>query len=284
MRVSPRELTAVRAGGLVARYAVLREAVFVIADLPDSGTSGTSLEEPCLLEHWGLVLQGELRFEGRSQRTYGPGTAFYVRPGRPAHRFRATERVVVAGFAPVSKPIDDSPEGWQARGIEIVRRVPAPAAPPAAVKVSGARTRKATAGQVETESAEMGDWLFTKTSFGPLSGYADGWCDLPHWGLVLDGDLVLRWEDGALELLGPGDAYHTPAGPPGHRLEVADVASVVDYTPISAVQDTAQRQAPRLVAAWAARNRTRTSRQVTATKAPSANGRPTTAALLVDTA
>jgi hypothetical protein len=274
MRVSPRELTAVRAGGLVARYAVLREAVFVIADLPDAGTSGTSVEEPCLLEHWGLVLQGDLKFEGRSHRTYGPGTAFYVQPGRPAHRFRATERVVVAGFAPVTEPTDNSPEALLARGIEIVRRVPAPAAPPATVKVSGTRTRKAIVGQVETESAEMGDWLFTRTSFGPLSGYTDGWCDLPHWGLVLDGDLVLRWEDGALELLGPGDAYHTPAGPPGHRLEVADVASVVDYTPISAVDDTARRQAPRLVAAWAARNRRRALRPVTASRAPPASGRP----------
>jgi hypothetical protein len=269
---------------VVARYAVLHEAVFVIADLPDSGTSGTSLEEPCELEHWGLVLQGELEFEGRTHKTYGPGTAFYVRPGRPAHRFRATERVVVAGFAPVTEPIDESPEALRARGVELVRRVPVPAAPPAAVKVIGARTSKATVGQVETESAEMGDWLFTRTSFGPLSGYTDGWCDLPHWGLVLEGDLVLRWEDGALELLGPGDAYHTPAGPPGHRLEVADVASVVDYTPISAVQDTGQRQAPRLVAAWAARNRRRTARPVTASGGPSASGRLITGALEADSA
>jgi hypothetical protein len=262
MRVSPRELRAVRAGGLIARYAILREAVFVIADLPETGSSGTSLEEPCRVEHWGIVLQGELSLEGRSRRTYGPGTAFYVRPGPPDHRFRATERVVVAGFAPVTEPIDESPAALRARGVEVVGRVPAPPAPPPTVKVSGVRTSWATVGQVETESAEMGDWLFTKTSFGPLSGYTDGWCDLPHWGLVLDGDLVLRWEDGALELLGPGDAYHTPAGPPGHRLEVADVASVVDYTPISAVEEGGRRQAPRTATAWAARHRTRARRAV----------------------
>ncbi len=281
MRVSPRELRAVRAGGLVARYAVLNEAVFVIADIPDSGTSGTSVEEPCLLEHWGLVLHGELTLEGRTTKTFGPGTAFYVRPGAPAHRFRSTERAVVAGFAPVAEPIDDSPAALRARGIEVVRQPPVPAAPPASVKVIGARTRKATVGQVEIELAEMGDWLFTRTSFGPLSGYTDGWCDLPHWGLVLDGDLVLRWEDGSLELLGPGDAYHTPAGPPGHRLEVADVASVVDYTPISAVNDGGSRQAPRTAAAWAAGRRAR-SRIVAPPRAATVPDRPTQVELEAD--
>ena len=40
MRVSPRELKAVRAGGLVTRYAMLGDAAFVVADLPDGGTAG----------------------------------------------------------------------------------------------------------------------------------------------------------------------------------------------------------------------------------------------------
>ena len=37
MRVSPRDLKAVRVGGRVTRYAVLGDAVFVIADIPDAG-------------------------------------------------------------------------------------------------------------------------------------------------------------------------------------------------------------------------------------------------------
>ena len=86
MRVSPRELKAVRAGGLVTRYAVLGDAVFVVADMPDGGTAGTTVEEPCRLEHWCLVLQGELTLIGRRSRTFGAGTAFYVAPG-PVHRF-----------------------------------------------------------------------------------------------------------------------------------------------------------------------------------------------------
>ena len=92
MRVSPRELKAVRAGGLVSRYALLGDAAFVVADLPDAGTAGTSVEERCRLEHWGLVLQGDLTLHARRTRTFGSGTAFYVPPG-PVHRFSASSRV-----------------------------------------------------------------------------------------------------------------------------------------------------------------------------------------------
>ena len=129
MRVSPRELKAVRAGGLVSRYAVLGDAVFVVADLPDAGTAGTAAEEPCRLEHWGLVLQGEVTLVGRRGRTFEAGTAFYIAPG-PTHRFRAEARAVIAGFAPVTEPIDDSPETLSARGVEVLTTLERAAAAP----------------------------------------------------------------------------------------------------------------------------------------------------------
>ena len=66
----------------------------------------------------------------------------------------------------------------------------------------------------------MGDWLFRRSTFGSQSGYAEPWCDLPHWGLVLDGNVVNHWEDKELELWGPGDVFHCHGGPPGHRMEV----------------------------------------------------------------
>jgi hypothetical protein len=244
MRVSPRELKAVRAGGLVTRYAVLGEAVFVVADLPDAGTAGTAVEEPCRLEHWGLVMQGELTLLGRRSRTFGPGTAFYVTPG-PVHRFRADSRVVVAGFAPVTEPIDDSPEALDARGIELLSRAGPLPPRPSTMRVVGSRSRTLASGQIETETAIMGDWLFRRSTFGAQSGYAEPWCDLPHWGLVLDGSVVTHWEDKELELWGPGDVFHCQGGPPGHRMEVADRAVVVDYTPIASLDDPAVRRAPR---------------------------------------
>ncbi len=156
---------------------------------------------------------------------------------------------IIAGFAPVSEPIDMSPDALRARGIEVIRRRGVSPPPPTTIRVDALPTRTATTGRIETESAEMGSWLFTRSRFGPMSGYADNWCDLPHWGLVLDGDVVLHWENGELELLVPGDAFHCPGGAPGHRLEVADAATVVDYTPIATVDDPNLRRAPRLIAA-----------------------------------
>jgi len=95
----------------------------------------------------------------------------------------------------------------------------------------------------------MGQWLFTRSTFGPISGYGDGWCDLPHWGQVIDGTLVLRWESGEIELLGAGDVFCCPRGAGGHRIEGADAATMVDYTPVAAVRDPSLRRAPRAVSA-----------------------------------
>jgi quercetin dioxygenase-like cupin family protein len=254
MRVSARDLKAVRAGGLVSRYAILGDAVFVIADVPEGGTAGTALETPCRQEHWGLVLQGSLHLDARRPRDFGPGTAFYVPPDR-VHRFTADGRAVVAGFAPVTSPVDDSPDALRERGIEVLRHVSVPDLPPTSIRVEGSRTRTAATGRIHTVSAVMGSWLFTRSVFGSLSGFAEGWCDLPHWGLVLEGDLVLHWENGELELLGPGDAFHCPSGPPGHRIEVADVATIVDYTPIAAIDEPERRRAPRALAARTGRVR-----------------------------
>jgi quercetin dioxygenase-like cupin family protein len=243
-------LKTVRAGGLITRYAPLGDAVFVLVELPDSGSAGSMMEVPCRDAHWGLVLQGEFRLEGRRPRTFSSGTAFYVAPG-PVHRFHASSRGVIAGFQPLSQPIDESPGALLARGFEIVSRLPAPAPPPTSMRVAGA-TRMTVAGQIETASAVMGEWLFTSTTYGPKSGFADGWCDLPHWGLVLDGTLVMHHDNGDLELLGPGDVFHCPPGAGGHRIEVADGAVAVDYTPIAAIEDPGLRRAPRMVAAGAA--------------------------------
>ena len=249
MRVSPRDLRAVRAGGLVTRYAVLGEGVFVIVELAATGSAGTLLEEPCQLEHWGLVLRGEVAaVEEQGTRTLSAGTAFYVRPG-PTHRLEAPGRAVIAGFAPISEPIDDRPAALRARGIEPLRGRRAKFVPPSTIRVDALPTHTTRVGLIETLSAPMGEWLFTRSAFGPLSGFGDTWCDLPHWGLMLAGDAVLRWEDGDLELLSPGDAFHTPLGPPGHRLEVADAAIVADYTPIACIDDSDLRRAPRSVAA-----------------------------------
>jgi quercetin dioxygenase-like cupin family protein len=73
--------------------------------------------------------------------------------------------------------------------------------------------------------------VMAQTRFGQGSGYTTEWCDAPHWGLVTSGRLAIEWEND-VEILSAGDVYHCPAGPPGHRLEAADPASVIELTPL----------------------------------------------------
>ena len=76
----------------------------------------------------------------------------------------------------------------------------------------------------------MSRFVLTQARFGPGSGYTSEWCDAPHWGLVTAGRIAIEWEDD-LEIVAAGDVYHCEGGPPGHRLEAADPASIVDLTP-----------------------------------------------------
>jgi hypothetical protein len=75
----------------------------------------------------------------------------------------------------------------------------------------------------------------TQAHFGAGSGYTTDWCDAPHWGLVTSGAIAIEWQND-IEVLAAGDVYHCPAGPPGHRLEAADPASVIDLTPIDSAR------------------------------------------------
>jgi hypothetical protein len=52
--------------------------------------------------------------------------------------------------------------------------------------------------------------------------------------MVLRGGLAIEWEDD-VEMLLAGDIFHCPAGPPGHRYEAADAATIIDFTPREAL-------------------------------------------------
>lgn len=245
MRVAARELTTVRQGTILGRFAVLGPVAFAQVEFGPSGTRGTTAEDPCEQAHWGFVLRGRLRFdeEGRSTE-FTAGTAFYVPGGGPPHRFRATGACSVAGFSPVETPIDNSPAALAARGVELVIAPRPLRAPPPMLHAAGGATFDRTTDGIEAESAAMGPWTFMRTSYGPLSGFVSGPCDLPHWGMVLNGEVVHSWDDG-LELLTPGDVFYCPPGPPGHRFEVANSATIVDYTPTSALLGPGRRPAYR---------------------------------------
>lgn len=234
MHVAPADLRAIRQGGISIRFAMLGEMAYVLAEIPRSGSAGTSLEQPCTQPHWGFVIEGELTYvtEGRSL-IVPSGRAFHVQAGGPEHRFEVAGSSLIAGFQPITVPIDTSDEGLVARGFEVVTDSPEATVVPAVPR------RRVPSGQVRHESWPMSDYLMTRVRMGERSGYTSGWCDAPHWGLVTDGRIAIEWEDD-VEILAKGDLFHCPAGPPGHRLEAADPATVIDLTPISALEGTAR--------------------------------------------
>ncbi len=230
MHVAPVDLRAIRQNGMVIRFAMLGSMAYVLAEVPESGSSGTSLEQPCRQAHWGFVIEGELTFVSDAKReTIPAGRAFHVPAGGSEHRFETSGPALVAGFQPIASDADVSDDSLTEQGFEILQTRPAPTIVPPISK------RKIAAGQIVTESWPMSGFLMTRVRMGERSGYTSGWCDAPHWGIVTDGRFTIEWEDD-VEIVSAGEVFHCPGGPPGHRLEAADPTTFVDLTEISVMQ------------------------------------------------
>ena len=243
MRVSPRELRGISRDGMLVRFALLGPVAFVQVEVPAGGSAGTGLEQPSLSAGWGFVLRGQVTLHGATTRDVPAGTAFYVPPGPPDHYTTAIGGTILAGFAPIQPDLDASDQGLRRQGFKLLP-LGAPRPPlPQAMRSGEPSALFREPGSIEVETAQMGEWLFASSTFGPLTGYTSGWCDLPHWGMVLSGDFALKTEDD-VELFGAGDVYYCPAGPPGHQFQVVDSATTIDYTPI------AEFDGPRRMAEW----------------------------------
>jgi hypothetical protein len=70
--------------------------------------------------------------------------------------------------------------------------------------------------------------------FAGLPGDA---CQCPHWGVVLEGSLVLRYGDGHEDVIEAGEAYYAPAG---HRPLFRAGTRVVEFSPSEALAQTLQ--------------------------------------------
>jgi hypothetical protein len=229
VHVTPTELRAVTRGALVLRYAALGPIAGVLVELPANGTLETTLEEPCTEPHWGVVLRGEIEIEeGGRRRVVPAGSGYHVRGGGAGHRFHAARRAILAGFVPLEGR--DLEEALAPLAVD-VGEDPGPAEERAIPTPAGAPPAE---GEIRAEATEMGPWLLTAAEFGPKSGYGTGYCDASHWGVVLAGGAGVEFEDD-VEVLGAGDFYYMPPGPPGHRIEVADRAVTADFTPRSEV-------------------------------------------------
>lgn len=205
---------------------------YVVAELPATGSTGTSLEEPCAKPHWGFVLEGDVTFVSNEVRQkIAPGRAFHVPPGATAHHFEVRGPARIAGFEPIDPVVDTTDAGLAALGFEVIGGGHGGGA--SVVPAGGSESVEAR--QIDARTWPMSGLVLTRARFGAGSGYLDDWCDAPHWGLVTSGRFAIEWEDD-LEIVAAGDIYHCPGGPPGHRLEAADPAALIDLTPIAAFQ------------------------------------------------
>lgn len=228
MHVTPSDLRTLRQEGTVIRFALLESMAFVIAELPNTGSAGTAVETPCTRPHWGFVVDGEVEVEvGGRRQTVLPGSAFHLPPGGEPHRFFASGAARIAGFEPVDPQVEVTEASLRASGFEEL----GPQSLSAATIVPAAIEPLDEANRIEARTWEMTRFVLTQARFGAGSGYTTEWCDAPHWGLVTAGRIAIEWEHD-LEIVAAGDIYHCEGGPPGHRLEAADPASVIDLTPI----------------------------------------------------
>jgi uncharacterized cupin superfamily protein len=227
MHVSPHEFRAVRTGSIVLRFAELGPVAFVLADIP-SGSTGTALEEPCERPHWGFVLDGNLELErGAVRASLDAGTAFHIPAGGPPHRLFASGPARAAGFEILAPDVRIDDDGLRSAGFELVSA-------PNTIDVPSVDAPAPARGKIDCRVTQMGSLAMSQARFGPVSGYTSNWCDLPHWGIVLDGRVAIEWED-SVEVLSSGDVYACPQGPPGHRIQAADPAFILDLTPIDAI-------------------------------------------------
>ena len=248
MRVAPRELRGASRDGVLVRFAMLGPVAYVEVEIPHAGSAGTGFEAPSQDAGWGFVLRGHVTLHGQVTREFPAGTAFYIPPGAPDHHLTAAGGTILAGFAPVAPDLDTLDRALRRQGFRMASAPSARAPLPQTILSVEPSRMLQEAGTIEVESAPMGEWLFMRTTYGPMSGYTVGWCDLPHWGLVLRGDLTLNSE-ADVELLSAGDVYYCPAGPPGHALQVPDSATTIDYTPMADFGRT-ERQAEWRATAW----------------------------------
>lgn len=229
MHVALPDLRALRQGGLVVRYAMLGPIAFVVVEVPESGSSGTSIEQPSLRPRWALVIDGEVTCETDDASVRVPaGNALYV-PGGPEHRLRATGGSRIAGFQPVDPSVNTTDAVLAEQGFEVLGSSAGGGSSPIVVPARGGTVSQP--GIIDARTWSMPPYVMTTAQFGPASGYTADWCDAPHWGVVTSGQLVIEYEHD-VELVTAGDAYHCPSGAPAHRLQAADPATIVDLTPI----------------------------------------------------
>ncbi len=233
MHLAPADLRSVRQDGLAIRFGILGPIAYALAEVLDRGSEGTALERPCVRPHWGFILAGDVTLhQGDKAIALPVGHAFHVRAGGPDHHFEASPGAVVSGFEAVRPDMDASEAGLVAQGYEIVET-----GEPGTRIVPSTTAVPIEPGDVDADAHLMSNLVLSRVRMGTTSGFTSPWCDGEHWGMVAAGRVAIEWEDD-IEVLGTGDIYYCPPGPPGHRITAADPATLVDLTPMTSLEST----------------------------------------------
>jgi hypothetical protein len=103
---------------------------------------------------------------------------------------------------------------------------------PVRINVPGAIARQKTEfGSAAGYGTISGEYfsLGAGTDIAPLlQGLEGDACQAPHWGYVLQGELVVSYTDGSEETIRGGDLFYWP---PGHSVRVVQDAEVVLFSP-----------------------------------------------------
>ena len=67
------------------------------------------------------------------------------------------------------------------------------------------------------------------TDFTPLlNGLTNDSCHCPHWGYIISGKMLIKYDDGVEETLTEGDVYYLPAG---HTAIVKEPIKFIEFSP-----------------------------------------------------
>ena len=66
-------------------------------------------------------------------------------------------------------------------------------------------------------------------------GLPNDHCQCPHWGTVLKGELMYRYEDGSTDVISAGEAYYAR---PGHVPILSAGTEVVEFSPSVELAET----------------------------------------------
>jgi mannose-6-phosphate isomerase-like protein (cupin superfamily) len=61
-----------------------------------------------------------------------------------------------------------------------------------------------------------------------LLGLKNNSCQVPHWGYIIQGALMLQYDDGKEVTLKAGDLFYMP---PGHKAKVIEDLKMMDFSP-----------------------------------------------------